>query len=265
MSRRRRRLQRGAASPYVFVNSEASALVARFSSQPNNTRKLLIDNTFTALKAGALSGTNLLTKLDVLHVVAAHDEQAGQRNWIADTANLSPVNSPTFTADRGYSGDAVSQHVTWGIAWNAGGQYTQDSACLFTWETSEDNAGGFALGTSASSGLNHLIRGRTGGSASAVINDGTALTFVQASSMGLTLINRSASNAKQLYRNASSIASSATASTATGITNTACYLRNNATYSTRRVGAGGKGASLTANEVADLYNALQTYMTAVGA
>lgn len=253
-----------AASAYVPVNSEATALFARFSSQPTDARKLVIDNLFTALKAGALSGTNLLTKLDELHVVAAHDEQAGQRNWIADTGNLTPVNSPTFTIDRGYSGDAVSQHVSWGVAWNAGGKFSQNSACLFSWETQEDNGSGFAIGTTSTS-VTHLLRGRTGGGISAVINDGTALTSVQASSQGLTLINRSASNSKELYRNATQLTTSTTASTATGIGDTASYLRNNASYSSRRIGAGGKGESLIANEVADLYNALQTYMTAVGA
>jgi hypothetical protein len=152
----------GEGGAYIFTNAEAAALVARFTTQPTNARKALID-TFV----GSLKTAGVWSKLDALYVTAQFDAQAAQRNWIADQYNLTPANAPTFTADRGYAGNGTSAHLTTGALRNAMSKFTQDSASIGAWERSEV-AAGFLVGTAT--GAIARIQGRVGGLAGGRLN-----------------------------------------------------------------------------------------------
>jgi hypothetical protein len=125
-------------SGYSFVNAEAAALVARFTTQPTNARKALID-TFV----GALKTAGVWTKLDALYVMAAHDSQAARQNWIANQYNLTPVASPTFTVDRGYQGDGSSSYLTtdFNPTTASSPKLTQNSASFGFWSRTNVQSG----------------------------------------------------------------------------------------------------------------------------
>lgn len=77
--------------------AETTALLARFSVQPDSTRKALYNTLIKTLKDGGV-----WTRGYSLKIYASHDSQAATRNWLADLRNTTLVGTPTFTADRGY-------------------------------------------------------------------------------------------------------------------------------------------------------------------
>lgn len=110
---------------YSFANSEAAALVAAMNVVPNAARQSLIDAFIGALKAGSV-----WSKLDVLWVLAAHDEQAGRLNWKSPgNFTLTAVNGPAFAVDQGFTPNGSSSWLdtAWDRATN-GIQYTQNDA-----------------------------------------------------------------------------------------------------------------------------------------
>ncbi len=94
----------------AVYSPEAAALLSRMTVTPSTARKQLID----ALIA-TLVGAGIWAKLDALYLLAAHDAQAARLNWIADRYNLTAVNSPTFTTDRGYAGTGAAMYLDTGF------------------------------------------------------------------------------------------------------------------------------------------------------
>lgn len=244
-------------------STEALALFARFTTPPDATRKTLINNLIVALKAAGV-----WSKLDALYLTAAADSQAARRNWIADAFNLTAVSSPTFVADRGYTGDGSTSYLE--TSFNpstASGKLVQDSATLFTWVRTEVAENRGDIGVTVTNVLQVQAR-RTAGEIDCEINNGSTggLRTAVATSIGLSLGTRTANGARALYRNAGLIKSDTQAST--GLNNdTISILANRAggSYSTKQSAASGFGSGFTLQNVTDLYNALNTYLVAVGA
>jgi hypothetical protein len=89
-------------------SAPAIALFAAMDVKPTGTRKQAIDK-FIA----ALVDAGIWDLLDVLHVFAAHTEQAALLNWInPGTNDAVAVDAPTFAADRGFTGNGTSSYVT---------------------------------------------------------------------------------------------------------------------------------------------------------
>lgn len=89
---------RAAPAAAVAFEAETTALLARFTSQPDATRQSLINACIKGLK-----DDGVWVDLHGLWLLAAHDAQAAQRNWKQDAYNLTVVGSPTFAANAGYS------------------------------------------------------------------------------------------------------------------------------------------------------------------
>lgn len=247
-----------AASP--SYSAEAEALFARFTVPPDTTRKGHIDTLIVALIAAGI-----WTKLDVLYVTAAADAQAGQRNWKADAFNLTEVNSPTFTADRGYAGNGTTSYVDtgWDITAN-GVNYTQNSASYGVWcnDNVADNDALFGMATSGNARLSPRTAADNFGYR---INQVTITQAANTSSIGLFVATRSASTATQAYKNGSAHGSAgAEVSATTGFTVDWNIGRANSAFNPTQFGAAFTGADLSAGENTALYDALLAYMQAVG-
>src|SRR5690606_35810663 len=96
------------------------------TTPPTRARQLLINTTITNLIAAGL-----WPKLDVLYLLAAADEQAARLNWKnPGTFTCTAVNSPTFTADRGFAGDGSTSYLdtNFNISSASGRLYEQNSA-----------------------------------------------------------------------------------------------------------------------------------------
>lgn len=117
----------GATGP--TYSAEATAYFAAMSSQPDATRKGLIDTLIAGLKTDGV-----WSKLDLFYLLASHDAQSRHINAkTPGSFTTTVVGSVTFTVDRGDQGDGSTGYLNTGLAQNAGGNYTQNSASLFSW------------------------------------------------------------------------------------------------------------------------------------
>jgi hypothetical protein len=253
----------------VSFEAETDALVARFTTPPTDDRKGHINTLIKSLKTDGV-----WSKLDYLHVYAAADSQAARLNWLGDYANATAVSSPTFTADRGYQGNGSSSYINTG--YNPGGvgtwQLLQDSSHQGFWSRTNVGQTAFDIGCRTSTAvalfcvLSRLATDTFNWRSS---EDGPGTNVANTDSNGHFVTRRSGASAGAAFRNASSIGTASVGSVA--ILNLAWFVGScnsagsPATYSTRQYAASHGGASLTDQNVTDLYAALNTYMQAVGA
>lgn len=270
------RVASGTFTGSTSYSDEAIALFARMTNQPDSTRKGLIDDLIVTLK----SGTNIWSKLDALYIFAAADEQAAQRNWIADAYNISLFNTPTFTVDRGYTGiytgnTATGSYLDSGFnPTSAAGHYALNSAHIWFWSRTSAMSG--VSSSFGDMGVREglLEAGAWNGSTNAgfTVNSATSgighnNTINVSDGLGLYHYNRSGNAAEEAYKNGAAIALNQGAKTATALPNGNVVIGSSLTgnISGRQYAAAGFGQSLSAAEATDLYNAVQAYMTAIGA
>lgn len=251
------------ASPY---DAAASALFAAMTTQPDATRKALINDLIKGLKADGV-----WDKVDFLHVYAAHDSQAACLNWknpATFTATL--VNSPTFTADRDFTTDGVASYVesNWNPATN-GVNFTQDAGSLMCWSRYSPNIsaasyGWFGGGASANQiaprGVTGNMQGRVNSSTTVnTANSGNGLGFYivsRASAAGLSVTN---------YRNGVSLGSGGSASTVPQSVTFKVGRTDVSSYAPASAAMFGAGGNLTDTDAGNAYTRFNTYMTAIGA
>lgn len=120
------------------LEPETIATVSRMTVQPADIFDL--DNLIKSIKVGqglALGANNLSTIFDCLYIRAVHDAQAALLNWAKNAHDSSTVNSPTFTAYRGYKSDGSTSYLNWnfnpstqstfsGTAFTCGGYVIED-------------------------------------------------------------------------------------------------------------------------------------------
>lgn len=252
----------GGESGYTFVNIEADTYAAAMSVPPDDTRKALIDTFIGALKAASVYST-----LDHLYILAAHDSQAAGLNVVSPaTHTLTPVSSPTFVADRGYTGNGTSSYLSVGRNWSALPSFTQDEGSFGVWSTS----------TTAAAAATEGIIGADGQSTERLVpRDNSNLTQVRVSAIasasqassdgsGHTGANRVVSNFINIAKNgvySADISSGSTAKPTADVT----LLKSNVNFSSKNIAAAHIGSSLSSGQWTALYDALLAYMQGVGA
>jgi hypothetical protein len=198
--------------------------------------------------------------------MAAADSQAARRNWIADQYNLTAVSGPTFTVDRGYAGDAAASHLDTGFnpTTAVGAQYTQNSAYAGMWSrTSAARAAAFGW-FDGTDGM--TIQARAGGDImGGRANQAASLTAANADGQGYYGVARSASNSMRISKNGVTLNTGANASTALNNETFKIGRTTTSSYSEVQVAAALLGSNVTDVEELATYNALNTYLQAVGA
>lgn len=246
----------------------ASLLFSYMSPQPSSTRKALINSFILSLKSAGVWST-----LDCLSFVAAEAAQNAHLNWVnpASTA-LAPVNSPTFTADRGYTGNGTTSYVNTGYVPSAATKATLNSTCFGVYinATGGVSSAKVDLGSNNATAFSIL---RTYDSANTVayrVNQGSASTATGITNeLGHTAVSRTASNLVTAYKNGAALTTSSVVSNA--LPTVAMFLganNNNGTaanFSNRRQAVYHAGAGLTGAQVSSLYSAISTHLTAIGA
>ena len=254
---------------FLNMDPAAKALFARMSVQPNDARKAVINNLIKSFKS-----SGFWAKSDCIYIVAAHDAQAARLNWKADQFNLTAVNAPTFTVDRGYAGNGTTSYLDTGFNGStAGGLFTQNSAHVGAWNrTSRAGADLCLLGIRASTtNYTNLFPRSSGNAFIGRVNGPTNhLSVAETESKGHFLANRSGATAAEGYKNGASVVSNSAASVAIPNGNILLLARGVVsgspdTFSTDQIAQASIGASLSGAEVTAMYNALLTYMSAVGA
>lgn len=180
---------------------------------------------------------------------------------------LTAVNSPTFTADRGYAGDGSTSYVD--TTYNPstdGVQFTLNAAHIMAWNRTNRAANTAALISGNSGGI-AIFPFFTAAGCFGRINDASGPVTTPGSN-GMFIANRSASNAKEVFRDGASLGSAADAALALDSLSIFIGAANVAgvptSFSSDEVASASLGGNL-AGRTAAYYTALQTYMTAVGA
>ena len=89
-------------SAYAW-DTDALSLISRMTTQPNNSLKVLINDTIISLKIAGI-----YSKLDCLYMFNVHDSQAACQNWAKNSHNVTISGSPIFIPSVGFQGDGVS-------------------------------------------------------------------------------------------------------------------------------------------------------------
>lgn len=245
---------------YIFINAEAAALVARFTTPPTNVRKALIDAWWTTVKAAGVSSADL----DVFTMLAAADTQAATRNWMADLYNSTVVGAPAFVADRGYTG-AVGGYLDTGFnpTTAVAPKYTLNDASMGVFVRTNVSEGardlGNTLATIGSRTVTDTILGRA--------NDGAAANVALAvvTSIGQSSWSRTNSANYQIRKNGADLGV-AQAVVSTSLSNESMRILSGVTTgSTKEACAAWFGRGLTQAKDAAIYAATLTYLQAVGA
>lgn len=248
----------------------ATSLFSRFTTPPTPARRLAINNLVVALKAAGV-----WQKCDAFYVLAAADSQAAARNWIADQYNITLGGTPTFAADRGYTGDGAAAYLdtNFNPATAVSPKYTQNSAHLSArCRTSRAGADFSLMGSrnSTTNYINIITRASSGNFVGRVNSGPNALSVANADSAGHYVANRSASNVSQGYKDGAQIITNSAVSVSIPDTNILLLARGVQgstpdTFCSDETASASIGQSLTGPEVAALHAAELAYMQAVGA
>lgn len=250
----------GTGGGYTFVNSEASALVVRFTTPATNARKSLIDAWWTTVKAAGVSAADV----DWFHLYSAADAQAGLRNWFADAYNGTPVNSPTFVADRHYLGNGTAYIDTgFNPVTAPSPKYTLNAASMGIFvrnnvaETARD------IGNTNATLITRSAADTFGGRSNnvATVLPATGVT----SSIGQSSVSRTGSTAYQFRKDGVNVAGVQPDATTALSSENMRVLNGVASGGNKQVCAAWAGKDLSAAKDLAIYNATLTYLQAVGA
>ena len=244
-----------------LFDSDAIALFDRMTVEPDVNRKAAISTLVTSLKSAGI-----WAKLDALYVLAAHDAQAARLNWVQDAFNLTPVNAPVFTVDRGYKGDGVAAYLESGFNPTVGSpKFSQNSNGFGAWCLSDDEAaaGVFTMGSTYfaiepfGTGKT-LFYSRNASSGS----DSTP----HAGTPGLYSSSRDNASTFKMRRNGTTLETKTKASVAPSSETITILKRNGATaLSTNQIASVFMSGAMSDQEAADFYAVKLDYLQAVGA
>lgn len=243
--------------------AEAKALFARMSSQPTIIRKRLINELIVDLKAASV-----WTLLDAFYVLAAHDSQAAGLNWVSTSYNLTATGSPTFTTDRGYTGGSGKYLDT---AFTPSTHGSLNDLALGVWSRTSAQSAAAMIGAGGNlagpftavyprytdnTAYAYVNQGAAGGALSGSVTDGAAWY----------LASRTGASTHAGYRNTTG--TNLTQASASLPTNSVWLLAghyNTPEYNSGQAAAGLIASGLTSGNNTAIYNALSTYLVAVGA
>lgn len=237
--------------------AEALALIARMSPTPNYTRKVVINQLVADLIAG-----NVWNDLDVLHVYAA--DASGNALLNFKGSSYSATNSgATFTADRGFTGNASSAYLNPGGYGPGSGQFAQNDHAYGVWARVEGTTGSYMGCNSGAATYSQVDLGQ------GIDGAGSDLVLYGAND-GFLANSRTSSSEWTAYRNGVAVGTKTTSSYTVPSNQLRVLCARNSVgsevfFSDVQVSAFFAGKGLDATKMAALYTALARYMTSVGA
>jgi hypothetical protein len=241
---------------------EAQNAFAAMTVPPSTNLKRLYDRCIRSLKAAGI-----WSKLDALYLMNVETAQAARLNIKnPGTFDLTATSSPTFTAKVGYAGDGAAAflNTNFNPTTATSPNYAQNSASVFAWALKQGTDLGAGIGQTSVNANSYTFPNFTDGNAYGRANNATAMSVATSDGRGLLHANRSASGATQLYKNGASVATGSEASSAPDNSNIS-ILRSHTRFYSAGVAMAGFGASLSAQNAADLYTALNAFKTGVDA
>jgi len=254
---------------YPYVNTEAESVVLAFTSEPDDTRKALIDTL-----VGSLKTAGIWTELDALFVLAAHDSQAALVDWKKpSTRSAVAVNAPTFAADRGYTSDGSTSRLRTNFTPSTNGvKYQLNNASVWYWKRASGVEGGGrrGVGNTWVAPYCSLVAQHTANTIVGSINSNVSATGGTPSggantTAGFVGISRASSTTCKFWKNGVQSGSDASDSS-TGLPTNEQWICGayQTSFSLYQNAMAAWGSSLSGNEAA-FYSAISAYMTGVGA
>ena len=156
-----------------------------------------------------LVDAGLWAKLDIFYVMANGDSPNCDLNWKnPGTFTLNPIHFPLFTPWEGYTGDgngsgAGNDYIDTGWDPNTNGvNYKLNDASYGVYIRNNTLDDGYAIGAESAAGNRFLFRPRSAGNALlAWINASLSSGYANVSGSGFWIINRTASNATEIWQN----------------------------------------------------------------
>ena len=245
----------------AVVSSAAAAIIAAMETPPSAARASAITTLVNTLQSAGIWDL-----LDVLYVLAAADSQAALLNWKDPSSFVaSPVNSPTFTADRGFTGNGTNSRVNTGWVPSTNGvKYTQNSASVWLWSNTEGSVTNGDLGGKVDATKQCLMRLRSANSFLGRVNDADSTQVANGDAIGFFGMQRISSTTKNYWKNGAQLGTDISANSV-GVNADAQWICgcNSTGFPTNQQALAAWGASLAGKEVA-FYNAVRAYMQAVG-
>jgi hypothetical protein len=229
--------------------AQAAALFARMSTPPTVSRARLIDTVIRILIAQGIWST-----LDALYLTAGADSQAASLNWVSSSHNLTAVNSPTFTADRGFQGNGTTSYLDTNLL--PGASATINSHAIGAYMNLASTAGGY-LGISSGSFVGVSFAGFT------VSSGAGTISIVQANTLGYAALTRASSTVFTEQRNSTQTGQT---QTTTGNFSADDYLllKGAGALCDGRIAAAHVGGALTTAQLTIMQQQIAYYLTAVG-
>lgn len=245
-------------------DAAAQAFFNRLTPAPNATYQGYYNDLFKSLRTGGL-----LDILDALYLLGTDNVQWARQNLIQDAFNLTPVNAPTFTANQGYAGNGTSSYINTGFTPStAGGHFSLNSAHISAYATGAVAANSVLMGGRTTSTTQQTLLVPNTSTGQYRVNQDMTSAYTSANS-GFFVGSRTGSAAVSGYNDTTALGTATTPST--GVTNAIIFIGalNSAgtatNFSVAQLAAASIGGGLDATQEAALYNALHTFLHAVGA
>lgn len=228
---------------------------------PTVARAALID-TYVA----ALIANGEWAALDVLIVAAAAAQSSALINWRnPGTFDAQIVNTVTFVADRGFTGDGVAGRVRIPYTPSTDGvNFTQNSAQTAVWILTNAANNTSDIGNLAGN-INRIVTRSAGDTLVYRINDNTGDALAATTdSRGLSMAQRRAANDKRLWKNGVQVRSDATASTGNASGEQWFCGASTTGFATKQIALAAWGGAGVGSELG-FHNASLAYLQGVGA
>ncbi|GGF56811.1 hypothetical protein GCM10007301_15630 [Azorhizobium oxalatiphilum] len=253
-----------------------SDLIGRMTVAPSSDVKAMMSRLIAELMAAGI-----WARLDALWILASHDAQAARLNWKSSAYNLTAINSPPFTVNKGYKnapGTNVSYLTTGFTGGTAGDNWQLNSATAGVYSPVNGiNDEGVLLGASdmyVESGLTdpgvRLIpryHGSGGGGVNTTSNS-SVMSLSPWTAPGSYIATRNRAEDTLLYENGTLRNTFPTPSRANSLP---VYLLaenfggGSSFHSDDMLNVAFVGGGLTQPQIATLHAALSRYLTSIGA
>jgi len=248
----------------ITYDVDAQAYFNQLTVQPSSAFKLAINNLVIQLKADGN-----WTKLDRLWIHATEIQQHARVSLVNPTSTqITEGNSPTFTANQGYTGNGTSMFLNTNWRLSDGVNFLQNDAswglyCRTNLAAATYEAGVSVPTTSNGSTMNTRW---TDGVFYANINGGGFTQATVANSLGLFAVRRTSSTACLSYKNGTQVDSRSLTSVSRPATNLFILALNTgvgpSSFTSKQISLTFSGSG-SINQ-STFYNAIQTFATTRG-
>ena len=249
----------------INYQAELTAYIAGLATPLSDGQKSLLNAFIVSLKVG-FGITNLSDQFDAMWILAGETAESSLKNLVKDDHHCTPVNSPTFTALEGFTGNGSTMRIrTDYIPSSDSVRFGLDDASVGFYERTASAAGVNVGGQNAAGGVEAFSS--EGGTLYTQLNCGYNITpgIATVTSLPFVCLVRNNATTYNVYRRTTKTVFT---KNSVGLCSVEMQLLCGAVnagyqwYSASQLSFAFFGKGMDDTKEAVLYNAIQTYMTA---